>query len=196
MCWTETVRIFQVSLKTTRRSQSMTKATCEAWKHPWVTNAASRQGHEGRTGCRYFQTENVAMEANKDLLLSAKVISGTNGFFLQFVPSHIATSWTSPVLTITFSFSGSGSGSWREWDEAALSRLQSSTFSSIWGRVWGNSSSQPFWQSVAPMPPLDMNARLTHSGGPESSPLEGKDLLAKSSLVWSRGELKQKWGLC
>lgn len=151
--------------------------------------------HEGRTtGWRYFRRENVAIDANKDLLLNAKVISGTNGFFLRFVPSHIATSWTSPVLMITFSFSGSGS--WREWDEAALSGLQSPTFSSIWGSVWGKSSSQPFWRSVAPMPPLDMNARLTHSGGPESSPLEGKDLLAKSSLVWSRGELEQKWGLC
>lgn len=38
-----------------------------------------------------FEQKTKAMEANKDLLLNANVISGTNGLFLQFVPSHIAT---------------------------------------------------------------------------------------------------------
>lgn len=33
--------------------------------------------------------------------------------------------------------------------------------------------------SVAAMPPFDMNTGLTHSAGPESSPLKGNDLLAQ-----------------
>lgn len=43
------------------------------------------------------------------------------------------------------------------------------------GTAWRRSvREKASWQSVAAMPPLDM----THFPGPESSPLEGNDLLA------------------